>query len=88
VNALSPPESRDTVCPECGADHSDSYQRLLERRVDVLRVESEARAKELFRAAALLRDIRERMLLDYDGAPDSSNKWMGHYLARIDEVAP
>jgi hypothetical protein len=86
VNALNPPEDTSTTCPECGTDHSDSYQRLLENRIDALRAESEARAKELFRAAALLRDIRERMLLDYDGAPDSSSRWMGHYLARIDEA--
>ncbi len=35
---------------------------------------------------ALLRELHERMMLDYDGAPDSSNKWMGHFLTRIDEV--
>lgn len=37
MNALNPPESRDTVCPECGTDHSDGASARLAKRLDSAR---------------------------------------------------
>lgn len=42
MNALNPPEARDTTCPECGMDHGDGANARLERRYNALRVENAA----------------------------------------------
>lgn len=59
MNALNPPESRDTTCPECGTDHEDGATLHMARRLEAERV---ARADVTAQRDALLKSMDWRTL--------------------------